>query len=83
VPLQRKWEYDIHTNVLLLTFQSGALYAFGDIGWKYFLVFICIGPIGAALLWKFAPETKGKTLEEIPSMFGDNVDTPELHATRK
>lgn len=61
--------------------NSGALYALGDIGWKYFLLFICLGPVGAALIWMYAPETKGKTLEEIGGLFGDKLTIPELHAT--
>ncbi|KAJ9625968.1 hypothetical protein H2204_010267 [Knufia peltigerae] len=60
---------------------TGALYAFGDIGWKYFLVFICAGPVGAGLIWWYAPETNGKTLEEIGGLFGDDLAIPELHAT--
>lgn len=49
------------------------LYAFSQIGWKYFLVFITISPFLVALMWIFAPETKGKTLEEIGALFGDKL----------
>ncbi|KIW79468.1 hypothetical protein Z517_06080 [Fonsecaea pedrosoi CBS 271.37] len=61
--------------------NSGALYAFGDIGWKYFLVFILAGPVGALLVWLYGPETKGKTLEEIGGILGDELAVPELHPT--
>lgn len=82
-PSSRKYTGSLDDEVHLTNLRnySGALYAFGDIGWKYFLVFICAGPVGAGLIWWYAPETNGKTLEEIGGLFGDDLAIPELHAT--
>lgn len=63
---------------MILTMYRGTLYAFTTIGWKYFLVFICISPPLTVCLWVFAPETKGKSLEEIGALFGDQLATETL-----
>ncbi|RFU33289.1 hypothetical protein B7463_g3053, partial [Scytalidium lignicola] len=49
--------------------------AFNRVGWKFFMIFIAIAPPLILLLWWWAPETKGKTLEEIGGLFGDHVAT--------
>lgn len=58
----------------VLTFNiSASLYGFTRIGWRYYLVFI-ICPIFAVSLTIFlARETKGKSLEEIGAIFGDEL----------
>ena len=63
---------------LLIVHARGTLYAFNRIGWKYFLVFICISPFLIALFFYFAEETKGKTLEEIGGLFGDVLAVESL-----
>lgn len=37
------------------------------------MIFIAVAPPLILLLWRWAPETKGKTLEEIGGLFGDHV----------
>ncbi|KAK5124672.1 hypothetical protein LTR85_001385 [Meristemomyces frigidus] len=49
----------------------GAPVALNDIGWKFYLVLICPSVCYIAAMWFLFPETKGRTLEEIGSLFGD------------
>ncbi|KAF2494373.1 MFS transporter [Lophium mytilinum] len=46
--------------------------AIADIGWKYYLVFICLSVFGAATVFFLYPDTLGKPLEEVAKMFGDD-----------
>lgn len=43
------------------------------IAWKYFLIFIICDAIFITVVYFVYPETSGKTLEEIASLFGDEV----------
>jgi len=43
------------------------------LGWKFYLVFICTNLVNALIVIFFFPETKGKTLEEMDAVFGDQV----------
>ncbi|RVX65797.1 hypothetical protein B0A52_10328 [Exophiala mesophila] len=45
--------------------------AFANIGWKFYLVFICILAVGLVFISLILPETKGIPLEEIAVIFGD------------
>lgn len=45
--------------------------AFKTIGWKFYLVFICISVFGAAIIFFTFPDTLGKPLEEVARLFGD------------
>ncbi|KIY02891.1 uncharacterized protein Z520_01356 [Fonsecaea multimorphosa CBS 102226] len=45
--------------------------ALNTIGWKFYLVCICPTVVYLPILYFFFPETKGRTLEEIGSLFGD------------
>ncbi|EED21061.1 sugar transporter, putative [Talaromyces stipitatus ATCC 10500] len=45
--------------------------AFTKIGWKFYLVFIIIPALALPIIWRFFPETKGLTPEEIGALFGD------------
>ncbi|KAF8152579.1 general substrate transporter [Crassisporium funariophilum] len=43
--------------------------AFKAIGWKYYLVFAICGHTNALFIWAFFPETSGRRLEEMDSLF--------------
>jgi hypothetical protein len=43
-----------------------------NIKWKFYLVFIIPGTIGALIMFFFFPDTKGLPLEEIAAIFGDS-----------
>jgi len=48
--------------------------AIRTIGWRYYLVFICVS--GTALVWAFfmVPETKDLPLERIAELFGEEIE---------
>ncbi|KAH7371440.1 general substrate transporter [Pyrenochaeta sp. MPI-SDFR-AT-0127] len=50
-------------------------YAFANIGWKFFLVFIIISGLGFFVLIFTLPETKGLPLEELGKLFHDDPAT--------
>ncbi|KAK3613606.1 hypothetical protein LTR56_025727 [Elasticomyces elasticus] len=45
--------------------------ALNAIGWKFYLVLICPSVVYVGLIYFLFPETKGRTLEEIGTLFGD------------
>ncbi|KAH7129702.1 general substrate transporter [Dactylonectria estremocensis] len=50
-----------------------AAQAFGSIGWKYYIVFICVTVALTIPCMFMLPETAGMSLEEIAVKFGDEV----------
>ncbi|KAK5447998.1 hypothetical protein LTS15_009022 [Exophiala xenobiotica] len=46
--------------------------AIQNIGWRFFLIFIIFDIVFAVIIWIFFPDTKGKSLEEIAALFGDD-----------
>lgn len=48
--------------------------AFQNIGYKFWIILICLTFIYAILVYLFLPETKGMTLEDISVLFGDPVE---------
>ncbi|KAF2250929.1 general substrate transporter [Trematosphaeria pertusa] len=47
--------------------------SFAAIGWKFYMVFVCLCIVNVIIVWRFYPETKGLSLEEIDELFGDPV----------
>ncbi|KAH7907374.1 general substrate transporter [Hygrophoropsis aurantiaca] len=47
--------------------------ALDRVGWKYYLLFICLTVVDIGVIWWYFPETKGLSLEEINVRFGDEV----------
>lgn len=43
--------------------------ALADIGWKYYLVYVCFLVVEFCVVWKFFIETKNTPLEEIAKYF--------------
>lgn len=73
----------ICSNVLVnILFNQVSPIAFAHVGYKYYSLFICTNAIGAVVVFLMFPETKGKTLEEISAIFGDEVITADLATTQ-
>ena len=54
-------------------------YGFQNIGYKYFIVYICTNLANIVICYLYFPETKNKSLEEIGLLFGDtNVRIPMI-----
>ncbi|KAF8896597.1 sugar transporter, partial [Infundibulicybe gibba] len=47
--------------------------AMTNIQWKFYLVFVCLNLVDLIVIALFFPETKGKTLEEMSIVFGDEI----------
>lgn len=80
------------TNILWLQLAPTA---FANIGWKFYLCLVIPSFFLALIMWFFYPDTRGKPLEEIAAIFGDDdevvvrqadveIDTAthEIHAKR-
>lgn len=71
-------------NVLVnIIFNQVSPIAFASVGWKYYSLFVCTNILGAVVVFLMFPETKGKSLEEIGAIFGDEVITPDLACVRE
>ncbi|THU85524.1 sugar transporter [Dendrothele bispora CBS 962.96] len=44
-------------------------------GWKFYLIFVVLNFVDLIIITLFFPETKGKTLEEMNEVFGDQIDS--------
>lgn len=47
--------------------------AFADVGYRYFYAYFVFNLVAAACYFFFFPETKGKTLEQMDELFGDQI----------
>ena len=52
--------------------------AIETIGWKYYLVFLCISATIIPVVWFFYPETMGRSLEELETMFSEGKSIPSI-----
>lgn len=55
--------------------------AFASIGWRYYLVYLCTNALGFVVFYFLVPETKGRSLEDIDSIFTEArnlLDAPEV-----
>ena len=58
--------------VTFLIWTMSAPTAIRNIGWRFFLISIIFLVIGIVVIFFFFPDTKGKTLEDIAKLFGDD-----------
>ncbi|KAK7006233.1 putative MFS sugar transporter [Favolaschia claudopus] len=54
------------------------------LGYRFYILFVCTNIANAVIVFFFFPETKGKTLEEMDAVFGDQViphalETKQVH----
>ncbi|KAL1966953.1 hypothetical protein VTN77DRAFT_3697 [Rasamsonia byssochlamydoides] len=60
--------------IATILFLQAAPTAFDNVGWKYYLVFICITSVIFVAMWLFFPETRQRSLEDIGVLFGDSEE---------
>ncbi|TDL20783.1 sugar transporter [Rickenella mellea] len=65
------------TNVMISEVSPIAM---TNIGWKYYLMFVCLNALSFVIIALFFPETKGKSLEEMAVVFGDQIDAGDVLA---
>jgi hypothetical protein len=56
-----------------ITYTTPSQVAFRNIGWRMYMIWFCCNIVSTVLVYFFMPETKGKTLEEMGELFGDEV----------
>lgn len=56
----------------ILAFTTGVSTALNNIGWKFYLIFICLSFVNVFIVHFFLPETKNLSLEEIGALFGED-----------
>lgn len=56
-----------------LTYTTPAAVASGNIGWKFYMVFLACNCVSTVIVYLFLPETTGKSMEEMGDLFGDEV----------
>ena len=61
------------SNLYLQTYVTPGAIAIANIGWRYYLVFMCLTVISIIVIYFFYPETKRKSLEELAAHFGETV----------
>jgi MFS family permease len=69
-----------------LVYLQATATAFANIGWHFYLLFICITFVGGIIFYFILPETRGIPLEEIAKIFGETEDimvfSEDLHVDR-
>ncbi|KKA17049.1 hypothetical protein T310_9327 [Rasamsonia emersonii CBS 393.64] len=61
--------------IATILFLQAAPTAFDNVGWKYYLVFICVTSAIFVVMWLFFPETRQRSLEDIGVLFGDSEES--------
>lgn len=72
--------YWLSTAVALCFNQYVNPIALAAIAWKYYIVYIAVLAGVIVILYFFAPETKGLTLEEVAGFFEDDMAAATAHA---
>lgn len=62
-------------NVL---FSEVSPIAMSNVAWKFYVLFIVLNFVSFVVILMFFPETKGKSLEEMAEIFGDQVDALDV-----
>jgi hypothetical protein len=57
------------------TYVTPGATAIANIGWMYYLVFMCLTVVTIVVIYFYYPETKKRTLEELAGFFGETVVT--------
>ncbi|CAK7207923.1 hypothetical protein SEUCBS139899_010738 [Sporothrix eucalyptigena] len=65
--------YFVSTSATLCFNQYVNPIAFKSISWKYYFVYVAILICMMIFLTTYAPETRGRTLEEVAALFDDGV----------
>jgi len=52
--------------------------ALENVGWKFYILFIVLNAVDLVIITLFFPETKGKILEEMAVIFGDDINVAEV-----
>jgi hypothetical protein len=60
--------------LLNIIWLQAAPTALKNIGWKYYLCFIIPSSLAALVILKWFPDTRGLSLEECASIFGDETE---------
>ncbi|KZT57700.1 sugar transporter family protein [Calocera cornea HHB12733] len=66
----------VGTFLSTVAYLDAAPTALANIQWRFYLFFICMTAVNIAIMWRYFPETKGLSLEEINGKFGDEVAAP-------
>jgi hypothetical protein len=66
-----------------ITYVTPGATAIATIGWRYFVVFICLTAVTVVIIYFYYPETKGRSLEELAELFGDPVAVHLTMATEE
>jgi len=62
-----------------ILFSQVSNLAIQNVSWKFYILFICLNAIDFVVIALFFPETKGKSLEDMAQVFGDEVDLSAVH----
>jgi hypothetical protein len=57
----------------MVLFSQVSPIGLSNIGWKYYIFFICSNLACAVVVLLFYPETRGKSLEQMDELFGDQM----------